>query len=219
MKNLQRINHSSEYSIFVPSYNNTMIIRIDTENNLERQIQDALMSLTTSKVKQHILICSASILQDDEHGLHPQTVKDINVKDKEVLKAYNKCLAEYGKLNLIHSNITIFHCVIGETTKFRLLDQNIPRLKTVYIKNSNVPVFNKIVNFCSLQPTLYNVHTYTRTHTNTRFGSLYFRFLQVRQCFHSSTIPTSCKLLPHPLFLTKKAFQLLRHKTASCRQY
>ena len=62
-----------------------------------------------------------------------------------------------------------------------------------------------------LQPTLYDVQKYRCTHTYTRFGSLHLPFLQVRQCFHSSTIPTSSKLLP--LFLTKKAFQLLRHKT------
>ena len=64
----------------------------------------------------------------------------------------------------------------------------------------DLPFFTKaIVDMLSwlLQPTLYNVQTYTRTHMYTRFGSLYFPFLQVRQCFHSSTIPTSCKLLPH----------------------
>ena len=39
-----------------------------------------------------------------------------------------------------------------------------------------------------LQLTLYNVQTYICTHT-------YTRFLQVRQCFHSSSILTSRKLL------------------------
>ena len=144
---------TSPYYNFVPKYYNTKVITINTENKtkLQQQIQQALMSLTRQTVKQHILICSASILQDDEHGLDLKTVQGINGKDIDVLKAYNKCLAEYSKFNIIHNNITIFHCVIGETTKFHRLNRYIPRLKTVCMKSSKIPVFNKIVNFCSLR--------------------------------------------------------------------
>ena len=60
--------------------------------------------------------------------------------------------------------------------------------------------------------------TYTRTHVHIRTQDLVhyiFHFFKLDNAF---THPPS--LLPvnfcHTLFLTKKAFQLLRHKTASC---
>ena len=65
------------------------------------------MSLTKSKEKKHILICSTSILQNEEHNLSTFVVKDINEKDEKILHIYNECLQDYGKLNIIHSNITI----------------------------------------------------------------------------------------------------------------
>ena len=136
---------------FEHNYDDVMIIRIDTESNIKNQIQDALFLLTKSKKKQHILICSTSIIQNDEYHIPILTLQDINNIDYRILVLYNECLEEYGKLNVIHSNITIFHCVIGDTIDFLSINKNIPRLKTVYIKNSDVPVFNKIINFSSLR--------------------------------------------------------------------
>ena len=52
-------------------------------------------------------------------------------------------------------------------------------------------------------------------------GKLFRKTLSTACCV--STVRSPPSLLPvsfcHTLFLTKKAFQLLRHKTASCRQY
>ena len=68
-------------------------------------------------------------------------VKDINEKDAKILHIYNECLQDYSKLNTIHSNITIFYCVIRNKIKKHNTSH---RLKTIYIDDSTVPVFHKI---------------------------------------------------------------------------
>ena len=136
---------------FEHNYDDVMIIRIHTESNIKNQIRDALLLLTKSKKKQHILICSTSIIQNGNYHTPISSLREINEIDYEVLVLYNECLAEYGELNVIHSNITIFHCVIGDTINFPSINKNIPLLNTVYIKDSGIPAFNKIANFCSLR--------------------------------------------------------------------
>ena len=138
---------------FKHNYQDVVTIRINTNHNIKQQIKHVLMLLTTSKEKKHIIICSTSILQNEEHNLSDSIVKSINKKDEQILKIYNECLQNYSKLNTIHSNISIFHCVIGTNNILNSKDKNITisRLKEVYIDNSTVPVFNKITNFSSLR--------------------------------------------------------------------
>ena len=133
---------------FEHNYKDIVTVRINTSGDIKKQIKHALLSLTKSKEKKHILICSTSILQNEEHKLSTSIVKSINKQDENILHKYNECLQDYGKLNIIHSNITIFHCVIGNEIND---SSTSPRLQTVYIRDTTVPVFNKILNFFSIR--------------------------------------------------------------------
>ena len=86
---------TTEFYDFEHDYENIVTVRINTKNNRKRQIKNTLLSLTKSKEKKHILICSTSILQNEEHNLSTFVVKDINEKDEKILHIYNECLHSY----------------------------------------------------------------------------------------------------------------------------
>ena len=131
------------------SYENVLTIDINVDvlsTEIERQIKEALITLTSINEKRHILIFSTTLLQTDLcHFSEEKRLIFINA-DKSIAQIYNRCLQSYSETNIMHSNISIYHCVVGYDSIHKS-----PRLHQVRTKQSDVNVFNKIRNFSSLR--------------------------------------------------------------------
>ena len=142
--------YTSRYSD-IPSFDAdvmTLGVNVDNPTTIGSQIRDSLLTLTTSNIKRHILIFSTSILQNEDHGYDRQTKIEFFRKDILILDEYNKCLQEYKTFNVIHDNITIYHCIIGDEVVYQGTYIHVPCLYPVHTKEGT-PVFKRIRNFCS----------------------------------------------------------------------
>ena len=70
-------------------------------------------------------------------------------RDILILNKYNECSQEYKKLNVIHDNITIYHCIIGHENTYEGTDIDISYLYPVSMKEES-QVFKRICNFDEL---------------------------------------------------------------------